>query len=91
MGRWAWDAGVRAGWDEAVLLFQYHLLPEHYQFLLVTTFLILLLVEVSRLYLGYMGNLQEKVSITSAPASSPLFLVRGGVAVALLDVPSLRT
>ncbi|KFQ51353.1 hypothetical protein N333_02598, partial [Nestor notabilis] len=39
---------------------QYHLLPGHYQFLLVTTFFILLLCEGPRLYLGYMGNLQEK-------------------------------
>ncbi|XP_057266693.1 transmembrane protein 17-like [Pezoporus wallicus] len=74
-----------------MLQLKYHLLPGHYQFLLVTTFLILLLVEGSRLYLGYLGNLQEKVSTTSALASSPLFLVRGGVAVALLDGPSLRT
>ncbi|XP_005142843.2 transmembrane protein 17B-like [Melopsittacus undulatus] len=44
-----------------MLQLKYHLLPGYYQFLLVTTFLILLLVEGSRLYLGYMGNLQEKV------------------------------
>ncbi|KFW05922.1 Transmembrane protein 17, partial [Eurypyga helias] len=39
---------------------QYDLLPRHYQFLLVMAFLILSLAEGSRLYLGYMGNLQEK-------------------------------
>ncbi|KAM9527183.1 transmembrane protein 17B-like [Guaruba guarouba] len=61
-----------------MLQLKYHLLPGHYQFLLVTTFLILLLVEGSRLYLGYMGNLQEKVSTTSALVSSPLVLVRDG-------------
>ncbi|XP_009082078.1 PREDICTED: transmembrane protein 17B-like [Acanthisitta chloris] len=44
-----------------MLQLKYHLLPWHYQFLLVTAFLILSLAEVSRLYLGYMGNLQEKV------------------------------
>ncbi|XP_030357354.1 transmembrane protein 17B-like [Strigops habroptila] len=44
-----------------MLQLKYQLLPGHYQFLLVATFLILLLAEGSRLYLGYMGNLQEKV------------------------------
>ncbi|XP_014796852.1 PREDICTED: transmembrane protein 17B-like [Calidris pugnax] len=54
-------SGDGAGWDEAVLPLQYQLLPQHYQFLLVAAFLILSLVEGSRLYLGYVGNLQEKV------------------------------
>ncbi|XP_010004815.1 PREDICTED: transmembrane protein 17B-like [Chaetura pelagica] len=44
-----------------MLQLKYHLLPQHYQFLLVTAFLILSLAEGSRLYLGYVGNLQEKV------------------------------
>ncbi|PKU39228.1 transmembrane protein 17b-like [Limosa lapponica baueri] len=44
-----------------MLQLKYQLLPQHYQFLLVTAFLILSLVEGSRLYLGYVGNLQEKV------------------------------
>lgn len=48
--------------DKAVSPLQYHMLPWHYQFLLVTAFLILSLTEGSRLYLGYLGNLQEKVS-----------------------------
>ncbi|KFQ15829.1 Transmembrane protein 17, partial [Leptosomus discolor] len=43
-----------------MLQLKYHLLPWHYQFLLVTVFLILSLTEGSRLYLGYVGNLQEK-------------------------------
>ncbi|NXA17260.1 TMM17 protein, partial [Ibidorhyncha struthersii] len=43
-----------------MLQLKYHLLPQHYQFLLVTAFLILTLAEGSRLYLGYVGNLQEK-------------------------------
>ncbi|CAM9572263.1 unnamed protein product, partial [Bubo scandiacus] len=43
------------------LQLKYHLLPRHYQFLLVAAFLILLVAEGSRLYLGYVGNLQEKV------------------------------
>uniref|UniRef100_A0A8B9YZD0 Transmembrane protein 17B n=1 Tax=Buteo japonicus TaxID=224669 RepID=A0A8B9YZD0_9AVES len=44
-----------------MLQLKYHLLLWHYQFLLVTAFLILSLAEGSRLYLGYAGNLQEKV------------------------------
>ncbi|XP_069727349.1 transmembrane protein 17B-like [Phaenicophaeus curvirostris] len=44
-----------------MLQLKYHLLPWHYQFLLVTAFIILSLGEGSRLYLGYVGNLQEKV------------------------------
>ncbi|XP_054248558.1 transmembrane protein 17B-like [Indicator indicator] len=44
-----------------ILQLKYHLLPWHYQFLLVTAFLILSLAECSRLYLGYVGNLQQKV------------------------------
>ncbi|KGL99906.1 Transmembrane protein 17, partial [Charadrius vociferus] len=43
-----------------MLQLKYQLLPQHYQFLLVTAFLILTLAEGSRLYLGYVGNLQEK-------------------------------
>ncbi|XP_010561695.1 PREDICTED: transmembrane protein 17B-like [Haliaeetus leucocephalus] len=44
-----------------MLQLKYHLLQWHYQFLLVAAFLILSLAEGSRLYLGYVGNLQEKV------------------------------
>ncbi|NXC87509.1 TMM17 protein, partial [Cercotrichas coryphoeus] len=46
---------------EGIMLhLKYHLLPWHYQFLLVAAFLILSLAEGCRLYLGYLGNLQEK-------------------------------
>ncbi|XP_021268565.1 transmembrane protein 17-like [Numida meleagris] len=40
---------------------QYNLLPRYYQLLLLAAFLILTLAEAARLYLGYIGNLQEKV------------------------------
>ncbi|NWW94056.1 TM17B protein, partial [Rhynochetos jubatus] len=43
-----------------LLQLKYHLLPGHYQFLLVTACLIFSLAEGARLYLGYVGNLQEK-------------------------------
>lgn len=44
---------------------QYSLLPRYYQLLLLAAFLILTLTEGARLYLGYIGNLQEKVRVPS--------------------------
>ncbi|XP_043385703.1 transmembrane protein 17B-like [Chelonia mydas] len=44
-----------------MLALKYSLLPCYYQFLLVAVFLILALADGLRLYLGYIGNLQEKV------------------------------
>ncbi|XP_062999908.1 transmembrane protein 17B-like [Elgaria multicarinata webbii] len=48
--------------SEGVMLeLKYSLLPTYYQFLLVAAYLLLTLAEGLRLYLGYLGNLQEKV------------------------------
>ncbi|XP_056374265.1 transmembrane protein 17B-like [Hyla sarda] len=44
-----------------MLELKYHLLPGYYQFLLITAVTILTLIESLRLYLGYIGNLHEKV------------------------------
>ncbi|XP_005016312.4 transmembrane protein 17B isoform X1 [Anas platyrhynchos] len=44
-----------------MLQLKYSLLPRYYQLLLLAAFLILTLTEGARLYLGYIGNLQEKV------------------------------
>uniref|UniRef100_A0A669PEJ8 Transmembrane protein 17B n=1 Tax=Phasianus colchicus TaxID=9054 RepID=A0A669PEJ8_PHACC len=44
-----------------MLQLKYNLLPRYYQLLLLAAFLILTLAEGARLYLGYIGNLQEKV------------------------------
>ncbi|XP_035425159.1 transmembrane protein 17B-like [Cygnus atratus] len=44
-----------------MLQLKYSLLPHYYQLLLLAAFLILTLTEGARLYLGYIGNLQEKV------------------------------
>ncbi|XP_074868946.1 transmembrane protein 17B-like [Carettochelys insculpta] len=44
-----------------MLALKYGLLPCYYQFLLAAAFLILILAEGFRLYLGYTGNLQETV------------------------------
>uniref|UniRef100_A0A8D2KYD7 Transmembrane protein 17 n=1 Tax=Varanus komodoensis TaxID=61221 RepID=A0A8D2KYD7_VARKO len=50
------------GLSEGVMLeLKYNLLPAYYQFLLVAAYLTLVLAEALRLYLGYIGNLQEKV------------------------------
>jgi len=41
--------------------YQYPALPDYYKFILVTVLLLMTLIEAIRLYLGYTGNLQEKV------------------------------
>ncbi|XP_054893939.1 transmembrane protein 17B isoform X1 [Poeciliopsis prolifica] len=48
--------------SESVMLhLKYPALPEYYKFILVTVLLLMTLIEAIRLYLGYAGNLQEKV------------------------------
>lgn len=37
-------------------------LATHYKFITITIYIIMFTVELSRLYLGYEGNLREKVS-----------------------------
>lgn len=54
-----------------VFAFQFHYLQGYYQALLVTGVALLTVVEVVRLYLGYAGNLREKV-IQSSPVSASL-------------------
>ncbi|XP_072491547.1 transmembrane protein 17 [Notamacropus eugenii] len=44
-----------------MLHLKYPILPDYYKFILVTVIILITLIEVIRLYLGYMGNLQEKV------------------------------
>ncbi|XP_074063080.1 transmembrane protein 17 [Macrotis lagotis] len=44
-----------------MLHLKYAILPDYYKFILVTVIILITLIEVIRLYLGYMGNLQEKV------------------------------
>lgn len=41
--------------------FQYSVLPDYYKFIVITVIILITLIEAIRLYLGYMGNLQEKV------------------------------
>ncbi|KAM9858469.1 transmembrane protein 17A [Aulostomus maculatus] len=50
-------------WFSAVFMLEikYHYLPGYYQGLLITGIILLTLIEVIRLYLGYTGNLKEKV------------------------------
>nr|XP_060641336.1 transmembrane protein 17B-like [Anolis sagrei ordinatus] len=48
--------------SEGIMLeLKFSLLPAYNQFLLLSAYLTLTLAEVLRLYLGYIGNLQEKV------------------------------
>ncbi|XP_071986537.1 transmembrane protein 17 [Engystomops pustulosus] len=47
--------------DVMTLQLKYILLPDHYKFILVTLLILMSVIEVIRLYLGYSGNLQEKV------------------------------
>ncbi|XP_039989775.1 transmembrane protein 17B [Xiphias gladius] len=47
---------------EIVMLhLKYPVLPDYYKFILVTVLILMTLIEAIRLYLGYAGNLQEKV------------------------------
>ncbi|XP_044310597.1 transmembrane protein 17 [Varanus komodoensis] len=50
-------------WLSSVVMLQlkYPVLPDYYKFILVTIIVLTSLIEIIRLYLGYMGNLQEKV------------------------------
>ncbi|KAM8887269.1 transmembrane protein 17A isoform 3-T3 [Spinachia spinachia] len=45
----------------AALFVQFHYLPGYYQALLITGMILLSVIEAVRLYLGYVGNLEEKV------------------------------
>lgn len=44
-----------------MLHLKYPALPDYYKFILVTVVIVMTLIEAIRLYLGYAGNLQEKV------------------------------
>ena len=44
-----------------VFFFQYSKLDSVYKFITIVIYVAMALVEVTRLYLGYAGNLQEKV------------------------------
>ena len=41
---------------------QYEALATHYKFVTITIYVVMFLVEAARLYLGYEGNLREKVA-----------------------------
>ena len=42
---------------------QFASLAFHYKVILITIYIVMAIVEAVRLYLGYVGNLQEKVKI----------------------------
>lgn len=43
------------------MYFQFYYLAGYYQALLITGMILLTVIEVVRLYLGYIGNLKERV------------------------------
>ncbi len=43
---------------------QFSELAAHYKFVSITLYIIMFIIEPSRLYLGYEGNLREKVSLS---------------------------
>ncbi|XP_041795635.1 transmembrane protein 17B [Chelmon rostratus] len=48
--------------SETVMLhFKYPALPDYYKFILVAVLILMTLIEAIRLFLGYAGNIQEKV------------------------------
>lgn len=51
--------------SDGVLYFQFYYLAGYYQALLVAGMILLTIIEVARLYLGYIGNLREKVIQTN--------------------------
>uniref|UniRef100_A0A0P6JEF2 Transmembrane protein 17 n=1 Tax=Heterocephalus glaber TaxID=10181 RepID=A0A0P6JEF2_HETGA len=50
-------------WVGSILMLhvKYSFLPDYYKFIVITIIVLVTLIEAIRLYLGYMGNLQEKV------------------------------
>ncbi|XP_073328708.1 transmembrane protein 17B [Pagrus major] len=47
--------------ETVMLQLKYPALPDYYKFILVTVLILMTLIEAIRLFLGYAGNLQEKV------------------------------
>ncbi|XP_061628825.1 transmembrane protein 17B isoform X3 [Phyllopteryx taeniolatus] len=41
---------------------KYSALPDYYKFILVTVLILMTVIEAIRLYLGYVGNLREKIA-----------------------------
>lgn len=54
----------------SLLYLQFHYLPGYYQALLVTGLILITVTEVVRLYLGYVGNLKERVIQTNNPSEA---------------------
>ncbi|XP_077568438.1 transmembrane protein 17B [Stigmatopora nigra] len=45
-----------------MLQLKYSALPEYYKTILITIIILMTVIEIIRLYLGYVGNLQEKIA-----------------------------
>ncbi|XP_019749532.1 transmembrane protein 17B [Hippocampus comes] len=51
-------------WISAIVMLhlKYSALPDYYKFILMTILILMTVIEAIRLYLGYVGNLREKVA-----------------------------
>ncbi|XP_011530996.1 transmembrane protein 17 isoform X3 [Homo sapiens] len=49
-------------WVSSIMMLhmKYSILPDYYKFIVITVIILITLIEAIRLYLGYVGNLQEK-------------------------------
>ncbi|XP_016804100.1 transmembrane protein 17 isoform X2 [Pan troglodytes] len=52
-------------WVSSIMMLhmKYSILPDYYKFIVITVIILITLIEAIRLYLGYVGNLQEKMSV----------------------------
>ncbi|XP_061533481.1 transmembrane protein 17B isoform X2 [Phycodurus eques] len=48
--------------EMVMLRLKYSALPDYYKFILVTVLIVMTVIEAIRLYLGYVGNLREKIA-----------------------------
>ncbi|XP_078205364.1 transmembrane protein 17 isoform X3 [Callithrix jacchus] len=69
-------------WVSSIMMLhvKYSILPDYYKFIVITVIILITLIEAIRLYLGYMGNLQEKISmlyfVSVVTTRSPRFTLR---------------
>ncbi|MBV95984.1 Transmembrane protein 17, partial [Eschrichtius robustus] len=64
-------------WVSSIMMLQmkYSILPDYYKFIVVTVIILITLIEAIRLYLGYMGNLQEKALHKGLSQPVPLYFL----------------
>ncbi|KAL4694375.1 hypothetical protein H8959_013640 [Pygathrix nigripes] len=73
-------------WVSSIMMLhvKYSILPDYYKFIAITVIILITLIEAIRLYLGYMGNLQEKhISELTVPSGEGYLLGTQAVTRAL--------